>query len=123
MSPLIEVSCGSVHWHIDRALLRTDVQGSAGVLFHGNGPCVKEWVQTGQATVVKHGPHQSVYHVVLPGLDIHLKHYHVSNARAWLRSLFRPAKAWLEFERARTAPARGLPTFAAVAIGAERGVH
>jgi tRNA A-37 threonylcarbamoyl transferase component Bud32 len=117
MSPFMELTCGSVHWQIDRDLLRTDVQGSAGGLFHENGPCVEDWLHTGQATLVKHGPHQSVYHVVLPGLDVHLKHYRLANTRAWLRSFVRPPKGQLEFERTRTAAAKGLPTLAALAVG------
>src|SRR5580704_2058147 len=117
MSPLVELSCGSVYWHIEPELLRCDQQGAAAGLFLPDGPALDDWIRTGQATVIKHGPHQSVYRVVLNGLDFYLKHYRVANTRAWLRTLLRPAKALLEFERTRMAADRGLPTLTTWAAG------
>jgi serine/threonine protein kinase len=117
MSQLVELISGGLHWHIEPELLRCDASGNASGLFQPDGPAIDDWVNTGQATVVKRGVHQSVYHVLLPGLDFYLKHYPVSNTRARLRSLLRPAKARLEFDRTRTAAARGLPTLTPLAFG------
>ena len=99
MSKLVELSWGAIHWQIDPDLRRSDVHAAGSGLFQATGPAIAAWLQAGQATVVKDGPHQSVYHVVLPGLDFFVKHYRLANTRAWLRSLLRPAKARLEFER------------------------
>jgi serine/threonine protein kinase len=117
MSPFINLSAGSVRWQIDRQLVSGDARGAAAELFAPDGPPVESWMRTGQAHVVKHGPHQSVYRVQLPGLDLHLKHYHPADTRAWLRSWLRPAKARLEFQRTCTAGARGLPTLVPLAVG------
>jgi tRNA A-37 threonylcarbamoyl transferase component Bud32 len=121
MSPLVELSCGSVYWQIEPELLRHDQQGAAAGLFLPDGPALNEWIKSGQATVIKHGPHQSVYRVVLSDLDFYLKHYRVANTRAWLRTLLRPAKARLEFERTRMAADRGLPTLTTWAAGETLG--
>ncbi len=117
MSELVQITSGALRWHVDPALLRGDAHGSASGLFHADGPRIEEWLRAGQATVIKNGARQSVYHVVLPGLDFHLKHYRLANTRAWLRSLLRPAKACLEFERTRLAAERGLPTLTTLAAG------
>ncbi len=117
MSPLVELRCGSVYWLIEPELLGYDQQGAAAGLFLPDGPALDEWIRTGQATTIKHGPHQSVYRVVLNGLDFYLKHYRVANTRAWLRTLLRPAKARLEFERTRMAAECGLPTLTTWAAG------
>ena len=116
MAQVVERKCGSVRWHIDPDFVADAALATSGLL-DPDGPCVQEWLQTGQATLVKYGPHQSVYHVVLPDLDFYLKHYRVADTRAWLRSLVRPAKARLEFERTRTAAERGLPTLTPLAAG------
>src|ERR1700682_2981825 len=117
MSQVVELNSGSVKWHIDPEFLRGDGHDVAAGLFRSGGPSIEEWVQSGVATVVKHGPHQTVHHVVLPGLDFYLKQYRVANTRAWLRSLVRPAKAVLEFERTRMIAERGLPTLVPLAAG------
>jgi hypothetical protein len=45
-----------------------------------------EWLANGQARVVKHGPHRTVWHVTLPGLECYVKRNRLWNARAWLSS-------------------------------------
>jgi tRNA A-37 threonylcarbamoyl transferase component Bud32 len=117
MSQLVELNCGTMRWQIDPEFVRGDAQGVASGLFRADGPPVEEWVQAGRATAVKDGPHQSVFHVVLPGFDFYLKQYHLANARAWLRGLLRRAKAKLEFERTRLVAERGLPTLTPLAAG------
>jgi tRNA A-37 threonylcarbamoyl transferase component Bud32 len=67
--------------------------------------------------VVKHGPHRTVYHVTLPGLDLYLKHFRLRDARAWLREAVRPAKARMEFDRALAVAAREIPTITPLGVG------
>jgi tRNA A-37 threonylcarbamoyl transferase component Bud32 len=117
MSQLVELQTSAVEWQIDPDLLRQDLHGHASSLFAPDGPKIEEWLQTGQARVVKHGPHRTVYHVTLPGLDFHLKHYRLADTRAWLRTWLRPSKARLEFERTRMALARRVPTLTPLAVG------
>jgi Lipopolysaccharide kinase (Kdo/WaaP) family len=70
------------------------------------------------ARPIKQGPHRSVYRLALPGLDCHIKHNRLMNGRAWLRELVRPAKALIEYHRARAVARRGVPTIVPIAVGA-----
>jgi len=76
-----------------------------------------EWLATGEAIVIKQAPHCTVYRVILPGLDFHLKHYHPADARSRARSLLRASKARSEAERTRAAGTRGVPTLEPLAVG------
>jgi tRNA A-37 threonylcarbamoyl transferase component Bud32 len=67
--------------------------------------------------VIKHGPHRTVYHVALPGLDFYLKHYRLADLRTWLRQIIRPAKARMEFDRALAVAARQVPTITPLGLG------
>jgi tRNA A-37 threonylcarbamoyl transferase component Bud32 len=58
-----------------------------------------------------------VYRVALPGCDCHIKHNRLMDVRAWLRELLRPAKALIEYRRARAIGQRGVPTIVPVAVG------
>src|SRR5262245_47782439 len=87
------------------------------LLFGPDGLALAEWLRDGRAQVVKQGPHRTVYRVRLAGVDFHLKHYPVYDARAWLRQLVRPSKARTEFEIAERLAARGVPTFVPLALG------
>lgn len=82
-----------------------------------DGLPLAEWLASGQARVVKHGPHRTVYRVVLPGLDVHVKHYHLPDTRSWLREWVRPCKARLEWERTHAVVRTGVPTVAPLALG------
>jgi tRNA A-37 threonylcarbamoyl transferase component Bud32 len=86
-----------------------------------DGLRLDEWLASGQARVVKQGPHCAVYHVVLPDLDCHVKHYRLADARAWLRACVRPAKARGEYDHCRAVAARGVPTVKPIAVGAAHG--
>src|SRR5262245_50957276 len=72
---------------------------------------LEEWLHNGQARMVKHGAHRTVYQVVLPELSFYLKHYPVPDLRAWLRQLVRPSKGRSEFGHALEIARRGVPTF------------
>ncbi len=82
-----------------------------------HGIRLDEWVRDGQARVVKHGPHRTVYQVTLPGLTFYLKHFRVADVRARLRELVRPAKARMEYERALAVAERQVPTITPLGLG------
>jgi hypothetical protein len=85
-------------------------------LLDGQGLRMREWLQSGQARVVKQGPHRIVYRVELPGLCFYVKHNFIHDQRAWLRQLVRPSKARIEFDRVLAALDRGIPTISPLAV-------
>ncbi len=91
-------------------------------LLDERGLRLPEWLQTGQAKIVKQGPHRVVYRVELPGLCFYVKHNFVHDQRAWFRQLVRQSKARIEFDRVRAAAERGIPTIAPLAL-AEQETH
>lgn len=109
MNQPIKLTAGGVRW-----LVHADVRDA---LFGPDGLRLEEWLRSGQAEVVKHGPHRTVYRVGLPGLDVHVKHYRLMDLRAWLRELVRPAKAWMECRRALAVAECAIPTIEPLAIG------
>jgi Ser/Thr protein kinase RdoA (MazF antagonist) len=86
-------------------------------LFGPGGLRLDEWLRGGQAAIVKHGPHRTVYRVDLPELSFYLKHYRLHDVRAYLRELVRPAKARMEYDRARAVAQCGVPTALPLAVG------
>src|SRR5262245_45732862 len=98
--------------------MRWEVQAEFREVFLGpDGLRLEEWLRAGQARVVKHGPHRTVYRVVLPELRFYLKHYRLHDARAWLRELVRPSKARMEYDRALAIAGREVPTVQPLALG------
>jgi tRNA A-37 threonylcarbamoyl transferase component Bud32 len=79
------------------------------------------WLRAGLAHVVKQAPHRAVYHVTLPGLNLYVKHYPLTDKRSWLRQMVRPSKARSEYDRALAVAARGVPTYVPLAVG-EQGL-
>jgi hypothetical protein len=114
LSTLAHQSVAGFRWSLPR-----DLQSR---LLDNRGLRLPEWLQTGQARVVKHGPHRVVYRVELPGLCFYIKHNFIHDQRAWLRQLVRPSKARLEFDRVLAAAERGIPTIAPLAL-AEQETH
>ncbi len=108
MAEFVVLERGGVRWQIQPGLEQ---------LFAPEGLRLGEWLAAEQAHIVKHGPHRTVYHVVLPGLDFYLKHNRLADCRAKLRELVRPSKARSEYEHARAVAARGVPTFEPLALG------
>jgi tRNA A-37 threonylcarbamoyl transferase component Bud32 len=98
----VEVDSGGLRWRV-----APDCREH---LFGPEGLRLQEWLATGQATVVKHGPHRQVYRVNLPKISFYLKHNRVRDVRTWVRQLVRPSKAAMEFRRALAVAARGVPT-------------
>ncbi len=109
---LIELRTGGVRWQV-----LPDYQD---LLFGPAGLRLDEWLRSGLAQVVKHGPHRTVYRVAHPQLSFYLKHYRLPDLRAWLRELIRPPKARMEFQRALAVAARRIPTVVPVALGEGR---
>ncbi len=78
---------------------------------------MREWLEAGQARIVKKGPHRIVYKVELPGLRFYIKRNLVTDRWCWIRQLIRPSKARTEYMRARGVAQRGLPTYVPLALG------
>lgn len=100
---------GGVRWEVDPAL--------ASVLLGPRGLRLQEWLDGGQARIVKQGPHRTVYHIELPEGRFFLKHYRLHDIRAWLREVVRPSKARMECDRALAVAARGVATVTPLALG------
>jgi tRNA A-37 threonylcarbamoyl transferase component Bud32 len=108
-SSLCETRAGGICWSLTPDL-RQPLLDDAGLR-------LAEWLRTGQAHVVKQGPHRIVYRVELPGMCFYLKHNRVTDARAWLRQLVRPSKARREYDSMVAVAARGVPTVSPLALG------
>jgi tRNA A-37 threonylcarbamoyl transferase component Bud32 len=106
---LVEVTAGGVRWQL-LPECRDRLLGPEGLR-------LEEWLQQGQARVVKHGPHRTVYRVALPDLDFYLKHYRLTDLRSWVRQAVRPAKARLEYDRALAVAAHEIPTVTPIGLG------
>jgi serine/threonine protein kinase len=91
------------------------------LLLGPQGLRLADWLESGQARIVKHGPHRTVYRVDLPSLCFYLKHNRLPNTRAWLRGLVRPSKARMEYDRALTIALRGIPTITPLGLGETPG--
>ncbi|MFN4258803.1 MAG: lipopolysaccharide kinase InaA family protein [Gemmataceae bacterium] len=87
------------------------------VLLDDKGLRLDEWLRMGQAQIVKHGHHRTVYHVVLPEMNFYLKHYRLPDLQSWFRQMIRPPKARREYQRALAVAERGVPTIAPLALG------
>jgi len=107
--PMVQVTAGGYRWHL-RPEYRDCLVGPQGLRLN-------EWLAEGKAQVVKHGPHRTVYHVTLPRLDFYLKHFRLMDMRAWLRELFRPPKARMEFDRALGVAGRAIATIRPLGVG------
>jgi tRNA A-37 threonylcarbamoyl transferase component Bud32 len=90
-------------------------------LFAGQGLRLAEC--DGQACVVKHGPHRTVYRLAVSDFECYVKHYRLPDSRAWLRQLVRPSKARTEYDRAVAVAERRVPTALPLAFGESCGRH
>lgn len=89
-------------------------------LIGDQGLRLDEWQQQGLLTVVKTGPHRSVYRVDLPQGPVYVKHYKVPSWREVLRQWFRRGKGRNEGKRAVSLARIGVPTITPIALGEER---
>jgi tRNA A-37 threonylcarbamoyl transferase component Bud32 len=82
-----------------------------------DGLPLEDWLRAGQATIVKHASHRTVYKVELPGLSCYIKHNRLIDVRTWLRELVRPSKARTECRKALRIAGRAIPTVRPIAVG------
>ena len=106
---LAEVSAGGGRWWLAAEHRQ--------VLLGPRGLRLEEWLQAGQARIVKKGPHRIVYRVELPELQFYVKRNFETDRLCWIRQLIRPSKARMEYDRARGVAERGLPTYLPLALG------
>ncbi len=113
---LQRIEAGGICWHVQ--------PGWEDRLLGPGGLRLEEWLDAGQAQVVKHGPHRTVYRIHLAGVSLYLKHYRLSDLASRIRQWFRPAKARREFQHALALSERSVPTVLPLAMGErlERGV-
>src|SRR5260221_13751068 len=113
MAVVTEPMESAILWHI-RPEYRDLLLGPQGLRLY-------DWLECGQAQIVKHGPHRTVYRVDLPDLCFYLKHNRLPNRRAWLRGLVRPSKARMEYDCALAIASRGIPTITPLGLGETPG--
>ncbi|MGH7140543.1 MAG: hypothetical protein ACREHD_32820, partial [Pirellulales bacterium] len=80
------------------------------VVLGPDGLRLGQWLRDGQARLVKHGPRRAVYRVAAAGGTLFIKHY---RCRRWWEAvghLLRRSPSRREFDRARVALARQIPT-------------
>jgi tRNA A-37 threonylcarbamoyl transferase component Bud32 len=111
-SRLVDFVVGGARWQV--------VAECRELLFGPDGLRLSDWLRAGRAQVIKDAPHRTVYRVTLPGLAFYLKHYRLVGLRAWLRQLFRPAKARMEWDRALAVGRRHISTVVPLGLGEKR---
>jgi hypothetical protein len=75
----------------------------------------------GRTTVIKSGPHRSVYRVELPSGPVFLKHFKIPDWRALVRNILSGTPAKREASAAARVAAAGIETTVAAALGSMRG--
>src|SRR5262249_42862382 len=86
-----------------------------------DGLPIADWVRDGRASMVKQGPHRTVYRVQLPGLSCYIKHNRIVGWRNWLRELVRGCKSVNECQKLLEISSRGVPTARPIAVGTAGG--
>ena len=87
----------------------------APTLLGPDGLRLNEWRARGEARVVKHGPHRTVYAVESAGRAFHVKHYRCNRSMDVLRHLVRASSARREWRKATEVASRGIPTVRPIA--------
>ena len=85
-----------------------------------HGLRLPEWIERGQAAVVKRGAHRTVYRVELPPGSFYVKHYHGRSAADRGKHLLRASPARREFNKTKEIARRGLPAARPLAVGEAR---
>ena len=111
--PLRNVQAGNFCWRLHPEFARE---------LGPDGMRLDDWLRTGQATIVKQGPHRLVYRVELARGAFFVKHNLTPDRVTWLRQSMRRSKARREFDSAVEVAARGIPTAAPLGWGQERGL-
>src|SRR5262249_9663060 len=102
-------TAGGYHWTVTQQFRQ--------MLQAWRGLPLDQWLASGQAHIVKKGPHRIVYCVDLADGSIFVKRNLVPDWATWWRQLIRPSKARPEFNLALAVAKRGLPTFVPLALG------
>ena len=82
-----------------------------------DGLRLAEWERQGRLTIVKTGPHRTVYRVDLPRGVVYIKHFRVPDFRAKIRQWFRRGKGRNEGKRAARLAEHDIRTIVPVALG------
>src|SRR5262245_704868 len=106
---LTRLRFGDVSWSV-----RSDV---AELLFSPDGLRLPEWLASGQASIIKHGPHRTVYHVTFAARSIYIKHHRVPNAISVLSQFAQSSKGRRELTSIEKANASAIPTIEPLALG------
>ncbi len=85
-----------------------------------SGLRLEEWRRRGKLTIVKDGPHRTVYRADLDEGTVYVKHFLVPNLRAKLRQWLRRGKGRNEGRRARHLAEIGVSTITPIALGEQR---
>lgn len=101
------VACGSLAGEV--------LPGWQPVLFGPGGWRLDEWLREGRARLVKHGPRRAVYRIDASDGALFVKHYRYRRWWEPLANLFRHSPSRREFNRARIAIERQIPTAEPVA--------
>ncbi len=98
--------------------------GWEGDLLGPQGLRIAEWLSSGQARVIKQGPHRVVYRVELadrtPARAFYLKHDRASSWQSGARHLLRANPSRREWQRAKELSRLQIPTITPVALGERR---
>jgi tRNA A-37 threonylcarbamoyl transferase component Bud32 len=111
-SPFEEVTVNGFRWMI--------APEHRQALLGPKGLRLEEWLKTGQACVVKKGPHRVVYRVDLPNLSFYVKRNLITDRWSRFRAMICPSKARTEYLRARGVAKRGLPTYLSLGYGEQK---
>jgi tRNA A-37 threonylcarbamoyl transferase component Bud32 len=106
---MVSLRFGQARWNAEPSVVEE--------FFDEWGLKLDEWQRTGQAEIIKTGPHRSVYRLRLPSGRFILKHYRIPGLHAQLQNMIRPCKAVLEWNAIRRVRKLGIPTIRAVAVG------
>lgn len=112
MNGLTRLRFGDLSWRV-----RSDV---AHLLFDSAGLRLSSWLQSGRASIVKQGPHRTVYRVQLDGRSVYVKHYRAADVRAMFSQWAQSSKSRREWDRAERAAAAAIPTIVPLALGEQR---
>ena len=112
MFDYILLTAGDVHWRVRR--------DAKELVFTSDCAKISKWMETGQATVVKHGPHRTVYKLHVDNRSFYLKHFRVPDTQALLSQWVQRSKGRREWEMLRCAASHKVPTSLPVALGEQR---
>ena len=93
----------------------------ASVLLGPDGLHLSQWLANGQAEVIKHGPHRSVYRVRLQDHEFYVKHFRCHTIWDRARHVLRQSQARREWNKATAIAQRDVPTIHPIAWQEEKG--